>query len=191
MMWHMDAIELLLSRSSNGKLQEPAPDAETMRIALEAAVRAPDHAALHPLRYRLVRGDARVRLGAVLASALERRKPNAPPEAIAKARNNPLRAPLLIIVGAHVQPHPKVPAIEQVLSAGAAVHAILLALHARGFAGIWRTGELAYDDGVKEALGFLPSDAIVGFVYAGTPSVAVPAIKRALPEQLGSEWTGE
>jgi nitroreductase len=187
----MDAIELLLSRSSNGKLQEPGPDPETLRIALEAAVRAPDHAALRPLRYRLVRGEARVKLGAVLASALERRKPGAPPEALQKARNNPLRAPLVIVVGAHVQAHPKVPAVEQLLSAGAAVHAILLALHARGFAGIWRTGELAYDDGVKAALGFAPSDAIVGFVYAGTPALAAPALKRPLPEELGSEWTGE
>jgi nitroreductase len=187
----MDAIELLLSRSSNGKLQEPGPDPETLRIALEAAVRAPDHAGLHPLRYRLVRGSARERLGAVLVRALERRNPSAPPEAIEKARKNPLRAPLVIVVGAHVQPHPKVPAIEQVLSAGAAAHAILLALHARGFAGIWRTGEHAYDDAVKAALGFAPSDAIVGFVYAGTPALAPPALKRALPEQLGSEWTGE
>lgn len=187
----MDAIELLLSRSSNGKLQEPAPDAETLRIALAAAVRAPDHAALHPLRFRLVRGDARVKLGGVLAAALERRNPNAAPEAIEKARKNPLRAPLLIVVAAHVQAHPKVPAIEQVLSAGAAAYAILLALHARGFAGIWRTGEQAYDDGVKAALGFAPSDAIVGFIYAGTPALQPPAIKRPLPEQLGSEWTGE
>ncbi len=186
----MDAIELLLSRCSNGKLSEPAPDAETMRIALAAAVRAPDHAGLHPFRFRLVRGAAREQLGELLASTLMRRNPSAPPEAIKKARSNPLRAPLLIVVGARLQTHPKVPMIEQVLCAGNAAYAILLALHARGFAGIWRTGDAAYDDDMKLALGFAPSDAIVGFIYAGTPTQPAPALKRANPDDIAREWLG-
>lgn len=186
----MDATELLLTRASNGKLTEPAPDDETLRIALQAAVRAPDHASLQPFRFCLVRGEARARLGEVFAEALQRRAPNGPIEALEKARKNPLRAPLLIVVAARLQPHPKVPEVEQLLSAGAAAHAILLALHARGFAGIWRTGDAAYDAAVKVAFGFAPSDAIVGFVYCGTPNAPTPALKRAMPETLTTEWTG-
>jgi len=185
----MDATELLLTRASNGKLTEPAPDDETLRLALQAAVRAPDHAALQPVRFCLVRGEARARLGQVFADAQQRRAPNGPVEAVEKARKNPLRAPLMIVVAARVQAHPKVPEIEQVLSAGAAAHAILLALHARGFAGIWRTGDAAYDPTVKAALGLAASDAIIGFIYCGTPNAATPAIKRPLPEALTTEWT--
>jgi nitroreductase len=126
----------------------------------------------------------------VLAAAVQRRNPNGPPEAVEKARKNPLRAPLLIVVSARLHDHPKVPHVEQLLSAGAAAHAILLALHARGFAGIWRTGDAAYDDGVKAALGLATSDAIVGFLYCGTANAPTPAIKRASPESVTSEWTG-
>jgi len=185
----MNATELLLSRASNGKLTDPAPDAETLRMALSAAVRAPDHAGLVPFRFCLVRGDARARLGEVFANAQMRRAPDGPIEAVEKARKNPLRAPLLIVVAAHLKPHPKVPEVEQLLSAGAAAHAILLALQARGFAGIWRTGDAAYDDHVKAALGFAPSDAIVGFIYCGTPNAPTPAVKRAEPDSVTIEWT--
>lgn len=184
----MDATELLLTRASNGKLSEPEPDAETVRIALEAAARAPDHAGLVPFRFYLVRGEARARLGEVFAAAQLQRAPDGPPEAVEKARKAPLRAPLLIVVAARLKAHPKVPEIEQLLSAGAAAHAILLALHARGFAGIWRTGDPAYDAHVKAALGLAPSDAIAGFVYCGTPSAPAPPLKRPTPAELTSEW---
>lgn len=187
----MDATELLLTRSSNGKLTEPAPDPETVRIALEAAVRAPDHAGLQPFRFCLVRGEARARLGEVFARAQQARAPNGPAEAVEKARKNPLRAPLLIVVAAKLQSHPKVPEVEQLLSAGAAAHAILLALHARGFAGIWRTGDAAYDPEVKAALGLSAGDAIVGFIYCGTPNAATPPVKRPQPASITTEWTGE
>jgi nitroreductase len=46
----MDAIELLITRTSNGKLTEPEPDLETLRLAYLAASRAPDHKALRPYR---------------------------------------------------------------------------------------------------------------------------------------------
>jgi len=186
----MDATELLLTRSSNGKLTEPAPDPETLRIALEAAVRAPDHQSLQPFRFLLVRGEARVRLGEVFASTQQQRDPNGPIEKVEKARKNPLRAPLLIVVAAKLQAHPKVPELEQLISAGAAAHAILLSLHARGYAGIWRTGDAAYDANVKVALGLSASDAIVGFIYCGTANAPTPQLKRAAPESITTEWTG-
>jgi nitroreductase len=92
------------------------------------------------------------------------------------------------VVAAHVQSHPKAPAIEQVLAAGAAAQNILLALHARGYGAMWRTGAPAYDPYVKRALGFDAEDAIVGFLYAGTPSVVVPALARPEVSAHVDEW---
>jgi nitroreductase len=184
----MEAIELLLTRASNGKLTEPAPDEETLRLSFAAAVRAPDHGDLKPFRFILVRGPARERLGGVFEAALRRRDPKATEEVLAKERNKPLRAPLIIVVAAKLVAHPKIPKIAQLLAAAASAHAILLALHARGFAGMWRTGEPAYDDEVKVALGLEPGDAIAGFVYAGSPSVVVPERKRANPSDIVREW---
>ncbi|MCZ7680414.1 MAG: nitroreductase [Sandaracinaceae bacterium] len=131
-------MELLRTRASNGKLAEPAPDDEALREILEAALRAPDHAMLRPWRVLLVRGEARARLGDVLAEVEAARGADA--EAIERARRKPLRAPLVIVVAAAPVPSPKAPEIEQILSAGAVAHGILLGLHARGFAGMWRTG---------------------------------------------------
>lgn len=186
----MDAIELLKTRASNGKLTEPAPDEETLRIALEAAAHAPDHGALKPWRVRLVRGAAREQLGQLMADATQRVNPRASADELAKMRAKALRAPLIIVVGAVVRTGHKVPDIEQVVAAGAAAHAILLTLHARGYAGMWRTGPAAYDARLKRAFGFEEHDALVGFIYAGTAAQPAPQLLRAIPAEFAEEWRG-
>ncbi|HJL17675.1 MAG TPA: nitroreductase [Sandaracinaceae bacterium LLY-WYZ-13_1] len=186
----MDAIELLSTRASHAKLGEPAPDDATLDAILEAALRAPDHALLRPWRVLVVRGEARARLGDVLAETAAAREPDASEDKIERARRKPLRAPLLLVVAATPTEHPKAPEIEQVLSAGAVAHGILLGLHARGFAGMWRTGAPAYDPKVKEALGLRPEDHIVGFLYAGTATQDPPPIERPEPSAHAERWTG-
>ncbi len=85
--------------------------------------------------------------------------------------------------------HPKVPVIEQVVSAGAAAHAMILAAQALGFGGIMLTGANAYDPLVKKALGLGPDDVIAAFVYLGTPTMDMPDLPRPTAELLSSEWT--
>jgi nitroreductase len=165
----MDAIEALTSRRSPAKLVEPAPDDAQIEAMLSAAIRAPDHGRLRPWRFIFVRGEARERLGQVLADALQARHANVPEDVLQRERAKPLRAPLVIVAAASLQEGHKIPVIEQMLAAGAAAQNILLAAHAMGFGAWWRTGDPAYDDGVKKALGLKASDAIVGFVYVGTP----------------------
>jgi nitroreductase len=184
----MDAVELLLTRASQGKLREPAPDEGTLRVAFEAALRAPDHGFSRPWRFLLIRGEARVRLGEVMCDALRRRNPAASSEELEREARKPLRAPLIVVVAAQVRPHPKAPPIEQILSAGAAAQNILLALHAQGYAGMWRTGAPAYDAFVKQALGLTDADAIVGFLYTGTPNVIAPPLPRPAVEAHVVEW---
>lgn len=184
----MDAIELLTTRTSNGKLTDPEPDAETLRLAFIAAARAPDHAALRPLRVIAIRGDARKSLGDLMAATEQRKRPAATSDELDRTRQKALRAPLILVVVAAVQQHPKVPAIEQVLSAGTAAHAILLTLQARGFAAIWRTGDFAYDAETKRQLGLREQDAIVGFLYAGTARQPAPDSNRPVPEDFVTNW---
>jgi nitroreductase len=187
----MDAIELLTTRTSNGKLTEPAPDAETLRLAYAAAARAPDHQALRPTRVFVVRGEARLRLGELMAASEKRVRPEATNEELERTRGKALRAPMILVVAAVVEPHPKVPAVEQVLSAGAAANGILYALQARGFAAIWRTGGFAYDAEVKAAFGLRPQDAIVGFIYAGTAKQTAPDSARPVPDTFVHDWGTE
>lgn len=186
----MDALELLRTRASNGKLTEPEPDADSLRFALEAAARAPDHQALRPWRVHLIRGAARNKLGDLMAAAARKQKPDLSQDELDKTRNKALRAPLIIVVSAVVQPHPKVPAIEQVLAAGAAAQNILLALHARGFAAMWRTGGPAYDPDLKRAFGLKADDAVVAFIYAGTAKQPAAPMQRPSPDDFTREWSG-
>ena len=186
----MDAIELLKTRASNGKLVEPAPDEQSLRIALEAAARAPDHGTLRPWRVHLVRGEARARLGDLMAAAQKRKNPNATDDDLDKARKKALRAPLILVVSAIVKPHPKVPELEQIVCAGTAAHAILLALQARGYAAIWKTGAPAYDLELKQAFGLGSQDALVGFIYAGTAAQPAPTMARPAPEAFTQDWKG-
>lgn len=186
----MDAIELLTTRCSNGKLHEPAPSDDALQVVLAAAARAPDHGALRPVRVRIIRGAARDELGALFASWLRRSEPSATDEQLSALRHKALRAPIILAVGAHIEPHPKVPAVEQVLAAGAAAHAMLLALHALGYGAIWRTGAAVYDEQVKRALGFRAQDALVGLLYAGTPKQPPATLARPRPEDFAREWCG-
>ena len=186
----MNAIELLTTRSSNGKLSEPAPEDPALHVAFEAAARAPDHGTLRPWRVRVIRGSARERLGELMADTLRRSTPGASQDELTKLRQKALRAPVILVVGAHLEPNAKIPVVEQLLAAGAAAHAMLLAFHAQGYGAIWRTGASAYDDDVKRALGFRPQDAIAGFLYVGTPKQTPPAIPRPAIETFVSEWRG-
>jgi nitroreductase len=83
---------------------------------MEAAVRAPDHGRLRPWRFLTIRGDDRTRFGELLAAALARKEPETPGERLEHERSKALRAPLIIVVA----DHSKIPAVEQLLSAGAA-----------------------------------------------------------------------
>ncbi|MGA7328980.1 MAG: nitroreductase [Rhodomicrobium sp.] len=173
----MEAYEALISRASPLTLGEPAPDAETERKLIAAALRAPDHGRLRPWLFISIRGEDRLRLGEILASSFRLREPSAGADVVERERQKALRAPLILVVAARISDNPKIPAIEQIISAGAAAQNVMLASHALGFGAMWKTGAAAYDPIVKEALGLRPNDQIAGFIYIGT-TVAAP---KSLP----------
>jgi nitroreductase len=135
-------------------------------------VPASDHRHLRPWRFVLIEGEAREKLGQVFVDSALEREPDLSAEQRADIAGKTLRAPLIIAVVARVRPNPKVPDIEQLLSAGGAAQLMLVAAHAQGFGGIWRTGGAAYDALVRRRLGLEEGDQIVGFLYLGTPQAA-------------------
>jgi nitroreductase len=176
----MDALEMLLKRESAMKLSEPGPSEEQLDTMFEAAVRAPDHGRLRPWAFVVVPKEKRARFGEIMAQSLQRRRSDASAEMIQREKQKALRAPIILIVAARPKSTERIPEIEQVLSAGAAAQNIMLAAYAQGFGAMWRTGDAAYDDGVKTALGLQPSDKIVGFIYLGSSDGASsPAARPA------------
>lgn len=186
----MDAMELLLTRSSGVKLTEPAPSDADFEQMLKAAVRAPDHGRLRPWRFISIRGAGREALGDLFAAATALSNPQATPEALGREKDKALRAPLVVLVIAKLatQPNVKVPEIEQMLSAGAAAQNILLAAHALGFAAAWKTGAAAYDAHVKAGLGLASNEHIVGILYLGTRADSMGAKAGPDPAPFHSVW---
>lgn len=164
----MDALTALTTRVSPAALDAPGPSDAALQKILEAAVAAPDHGRMRPWRFVLVDGAARDKFGALLAESLLRREPTAPAGKLEAERKKALRAPLIVVIAASVQPHAKVPEIEQLVAVGAAAQNMLVAAYALGFGGFWRTGTVAYDPAMKRALGLAETDAIIGFLYLGT-----------------------
>ena len=163
-----EILKFLQNRNSSPRLVAPAPDEQSLEEIFRAALRAPDHAWLRPWRFITISGERREAFGLVLERCLKARNPQADDNALAKARNAPLRAPMLVVVVARLTEHPKVPPIEQRLSAGCAAQAVLLAAEACGYAGIWRTGGAAFDRAVMEELGLAENEEITGFLYLGS-----------------------
>jgi len=173
----MDAITALRQRNSSARLTEPAPTGEDRHAIFQAALRAPDHARLRPWRFLTVEGDARLTLGEKMALAAKIDNPELDPAIYEKLKLAPLRAPLLVIVIAKISEHPKVPEVEQILSAGAAATKLLTAAHALGYAGIWRTGSVSFSRMFMNSIGLQANEKIVGFIYLGTadgPSKLLP-----------------
>lgn len=182
-------IDTLLTRVSLGALTEPAPDEATLQLALRCALRAPDHRMLRPWRFFTVRGAARERLGELFVGAMQAANPALTEVEAARARALPLRAPLLVVAAVCPQADAKVPVWEQLLSGGAAVENLLLALQAQGFASMWRTGELATSPIVKAAFGLGEADYLTGFIYIGTAANQKP-IKEVVQADFCRNWEG-
>ncbi|HEX2701182.1 MAG TPA: nitroreductase [Acidimicrobiales bacterium] len=169
----MDAVDAILARRSVGRLTEPAPAGNDLDLILRAAAAAPDHGELRPFRFVVLAAEAKDAFGQVLADAYvarcEASGSTPTPGQLAKERTKLGRAPLVVVMGAVHRDSDTIPWDEQVAAVAAATENALIAATALGYGSMWRTGDVAYDRRVKSALGFGPHDAIVAFVYLGTP----------------------
>lgn len=182
----MNALDLLAQRASNPRLTQPAPGPETLRTIVDAALRAPDHALLRAWEILVIEGDGLRALGDAFAAAVQ--ASGGEGEQAERARRKAERAPMILVVAAKPRAHPKVPEVEQILSAGAVAHGLLLGLAAHGFSGMWRTGPMAYNEDVKRALGLAAQHHIVAFLYVGTAEEAPPPLDRPRASAFMRRW---
>jgi len=186
----MDALTALHQRVSVPRLTEPAPTPEQCHGLIKAALRAADHGNLQPWRFLVIEGDGLIQLGELFARVGMLNNPQLSDTEVDRFKSMPKRAPMIIVSIAVCQEHPKVPIIEQVISAGAATQNLITAAFAMGLGAVWRTGDLAYDPQIMAGLGLKTDEKIVGFVYLGTPLTPAGAPKSALPEDFFTVWSG-
>jgi nitroreductase len=162
-------VETAIRTRRTHKAFGPEPLArEQLEELLELASWAPNHNLTVPWRFRVL-GPA----------SLARLKEAAGPEGAAKLD----RAPTLLVVSCLLSGEPE--ADEEDLHATAvASYIVLLAAHARGLAGYWRTPAVLRGEPGRAAVGLPPRERFVGLLHLGTPRQERPA-----PERPGHEAT--
>lgn len=187
-----EALAFLHRRRSTPSrlLADPGPDDATLASMLATAVRVPDHGRLQPWRFIRIQGEARHRLGALLAQTWAAGHPDAAPAVLDKERGRFGQAPVVVAVVGRIAPGHRIPEVEQRLSGGAVCFQLLLAAQAHGFGAQWLTGWAAYHPAIHARLGLAPGEEILGFVHIGTASSEAQERERPDATALLSDWTG-
>lgn len=169
------ALDFLKSRRSRPAklLSLPVPDRAGLTEILTAATRVPDHGKLEPWRLIVVQGDAFARLATLAeARAVEL---GGDAEAIAKGRGKYDLGKLAVVVIASPKPVPKIPPVEQLMSAAALCFGVVNAAEAAGWGACWLTGWPAHDKVfAARAFGCAEGETVVGIVHIGTPPADAP-----------------
>ena len=151
-------------RTHKAYAPEPVPR-ETLEELFELARWAPNHHLTNPWRFRVLGPET-----------LERLKRSAGPEAAGKLD----RAPTLVCASVKLSGDP-VQDEEDLCAAACAVYIVLIAAHARGLAGYWRTpGVLRTDDG-RRAVGMESDELFVALIHLGRGRAEKPAPERLPP----------
>jgi nitroreductase len=152
----MQLEDAIRSRRTH-KAYRPEPvDRQTLDELFELARWAPNHHLTNPWRFRVIGPGALERLKEIE----ERAKPGT------SAKLD--RAPTLVAVTARLTGDPKQDR-EDVLAGGVAAYIVLLAAHARGLAGYWRTVSVLDDPDGKQALGIGEDETAIGLLHLGWP----------------------
>ena len=167
-----EALDLLKTRRSvkPREMSGPGPSPAELDTILTIGARVPDHGKLAPWRFIVFEGDGRRRAGDVIASVFARNNPQASAAELDVENNRLMEAPLVIGLVSFTRPHPKVPAYEQELSAGASAMNILTAATALGYGGCWLSGWFMFDREVMDGLGLKPEEKLAGFIHIGKPT---------------------
>lgn len=164
-----DTLDLLRTRRSVPPMlmSGPGPSRDELAAILTLASRVPDHGKLAPWRFLVIEGEARGRIGEVIAGAFAADNPQADAKRLELERNRLAHAPTVVALVSRAGPHIKIPEWEQVLSAGAAAMNLVVAANASGFVTAWLTEWFGYDRRVLDALGLAPQEKLAGFIHIG------------------------
>lgn len=184
------ALALITSRFSVSpkRLVAPGPDAAQLQALVEAAGCAPDHELLRPWRLVHIGPEQRAALGEVFVRALLERLPEAPEPAQAQAREKALRAPVLLLALAKLEPaHADVTTAERHVALGAALQNLLLAAHGMGYSAMLTSGHALRTAVFARAFALAPGEEALCFVSIGTPT-EVKRRRRPSAHELLSDW---
>lgn len=164
----MNILDLLLHRRSSKKFSDNAPTPEQIEQILKAGLRVPDHGRLKPYHFVVIEKSGMPQLRECLKSAVD--EFGLSEEHLTKAEKLSTRAPMIIGVVAKLD-HTiaKVPAWEQMLTAGCATYAIQLAANSLGFDTVWITNKWINGSALRAKFHCEENDKIIGLIMVGSP----------------------
>ena len=147
-------VETAIRTRRTHKAFEPQPlGRETLDELLDLARWAPNHHLTAPWRFRVIGPES-----------LQRLKQAAGPESAPKLE----RCPTLVVASCALSGDPEQDE-EDLHATAVACYIVLLAAHARGLAGYWRTPEMLRERGGREAVGLTEPERFVGLLHLGHP----------------------
>ena len=180
----MEALDLLQLRRSSKKFGEMAPNPQQLEEILQAGLRAPDHGRLKPYRFIVIEQQAREKYAEYLTQAAIEFEMGE--EGLAKATKLATQAPMIIGVVAKITKEiAKVPAWEQMISAGCAAYAIELAANAQGFETCWISNKWVNGSALRQAFGCEEWDKVIGLIMLGSPQDKTDITLASQPEEVG------
>lgn len=165
-----EALAFLAARRSRPAKQftAPVPTRAQVEEMLAIATRVPDHGKLEPWRLVVVDRAAMAGLADLAEEIATARGWDA--ERIAKGRGQYDLGQLAVVVISAPRDAPKVPLIEQQLSAGALCMALVTTAEAAGWGACWLTGWPAHEpEFAARAFGCTGQERIIGIVHIATP----------------------
>jgi nitroreductase len=161
----MDVEQAIRTRRTHKAFGPEPVDRKTLDELFELARWAPNHHATNPWRFRVLGPEALARLKRAAGSEHEAKLD---------------RAPTLIVVSAVLAGDP-LRDEEDLHAAAIAAYIVLLAAHARGLAGYWRTPAVLRTPEGRAAVDLPPQEYVLGLIHLGPPRQPSAAPPREDP----------
>ncbi len=183
------SLAALLGRHSLGPrwMVAPGPDAQQLALAVQAALRAPNHGRLQPWRLVTIEEAQRPALAALFEQFA--RDAGKSEEEVATERERAWNGPVLVAWVARIDSNvEKVPPHEQWICVGAAMGNFMNALHSLGFGAKILSGRKCQHPALVQAF-CEDGEQLVGFTCIGTPTRGLePREKDEASAPLLSAW---
>jgi nitroreductase len=167
------------------------PD-QLIRELLELANWAPTHAYTEPWYFVVFAGDQAQQF---CKDHAELYRANTPPDRFITASYEKLEimgktASHIVALCMRRGDNPKIPEQEELAATACGIQNMLLGAAARNIAVYWGTGGMTYHHAMKDYLGLLEADRVLGFLYLGYAEGAVAPGKRLSGIEDKVRWVG-
>lgn len=169
----------------NGKI---IPDSQVKQL-LQLADWAPTHKHTEPWRFIVYAGS---KAKEFVQQHAELYRKSVPEEQFKKDKyekilGNAVNLSHIIVCVMKRDEQERIPEIEEISAASAAVQNILLGAESLGIAGFWSTGGMTHSSRMKEFLGLNSRDKVIGLIYLGYSDSGYEG-KRVIPVDDKITW---